>query len=388
MTLIKSKIAIVNNILAGLFIITLLSCSAKKESAGEMEIDAVKSDTVVLTANQFKTATIELGRIERRTLSSTLKTSGKLDVPPQNMVSVSAPFGGFLQSTEMLQGKQVRRGERIAVIQNPEYIQLQQDYIDNKSQLEFQKAEFERQEALAKENVNAQKSLQQAKASYHSKLAVVNGLHAKLKLINIDFSALDRGEIVSTINLYSPINGFITDVNFNIGSFLNPTDILFKIVDTGHLHAELTVFEKDVSRIMKGQKVRFVLAGSDVERSATVYLIGREISADRTIRIHCHLDKEETDLLPGMYLNAIIELRDHPVKALPESAVVAFEGKHYIFVEGKTPKEFQRVDVTAGVKESGFVEVTVDDSRVNDSTNVVVRGAYTLLSKIENSEEE
>ncbi len=365
----------------------MMSCSAKKEERPADNNAKKQRDVVMLTNAQRQTADIALGKVEKKTLSGTLRVNGKLDVPPQNLVSVSAPFGGFLKSTDMLQGKPVKKGEMIATMQNPEYIQLQQDYLDSKSQLEFLRAEYHRQEDLAAENVNAKKSLQQAKAAYESKEATVNGLHAKLKMLNIDFSALDGGDISSTINLYSPISGFVTEVNFNIGSFVNPTDVLFKIVDATHVHAELTVFEKDIVKIRKGQKVRFTLAGDTKERIATVYLIGREISPDRTVRIHSHLDEEDADLLPGMYLTALIELQNNPVDALPDDAVVDYGGRHYIFVaNGKD--EFRQVEVKTGMRELGYTEVTLPDALDPVATDIVIRGAYSLLSKLKNTEGE
>jgi len=362
-----------------------LSCTTKKEETPVDNNTKKQRDVVILTEAQRQTADIALGKVEKKTLSGTLRVNGKLDVPPQNLVSVSAPFGGFLKSTEMLQGKPVKKGEVIATVQNPEYIQLQQDYLDSKSQLEFLREEYHRQEELATENVNAKKSLQQAKAAYASKEAAVNGLHAKLKMLNIDFSALGSGDISSTINLYSPISGFVTEVNFNIGSFVNPTDVLFKIVDASHVHAELTVFEKDIVKIRKGQKVRFTLAGDTKERMATVYLIGREISPDRTVRIHSHLDEEDANLLPGMYLTALIELQNNPVDALPEDAVVDFGGRHYIFIaNGKN--EFRQVEVKTGMHELGYTEVTLPDTIDPAATDIVIRGAYSILAKLKNTE--
>jgi cobalt-zinc-cadmium efflux system membrane fusion protein len=365
---------------------TLFACSIKNTDEKEKEV-SVNDSAIEITKSQFQTADIKIGVIEDRVLNRVLKVNGKLDVPPQNLVSVSAPFGGFLQATEMLQGKRVRKGQQIAVIQNPDYIQLQQDYLTSKSQLEYLESEFKRQEALSKENVNALKDLQRAKAAYFSGVASEQGLRAKLKLLNVDFASLERGEITSTINLYSPIGGYITEVNFNIGSFVNPTDVLFKIVDTNHLHAELTVFEKDATKIKEGQKVRFLLAGSSTERTATVYLIGREISADRTVRIHCHLDNEETNLLPGMYLSAEIALEHIQVGVLPANAIVSFEGKPYIFIM-RTPNQFTIVEVKTGLHDQGFTEVILPENLDKSTAQVVINGAYSLLSKMKNSADE
>lgn len=380
-------LTIINKIFLIGIMLLALSCREKKAEQPATDNDKKVSNAVILTAGQLKTAAITTGKIEKKTLSGTLKVNGKLDVPPQNLVSVAAPFGGFLKSTEMLQGMPVKKGEVIAIMQNPDYIQLQQDYLDNKSQLEFLEAEYHRQEELANENVNAKKSLQQARASYESKVATVSGLRSKLKILNIDFSALEHGEITSTINLYSPISGFVTEVNFNVGSFVNPTDVLFKIVDASHVHAELTVFEKDIIKIRKGQKVRFTLAGDTKERTATVYLIGREILPDRTVRIHSHLDEEDTNLLPGMYLTALIELESNPVDALPDKAIVEYGGRNYIFI-ATSEHEFKLMEVKIGQRELGYSEVILPESIDRSTANIVIDGAYSLLSKLKNTDGE
>jgi cobalt-zinc-cadmium efflux system membrane fusion protein len=390
----------------------LFACNSKEETAAEEEHPHEEETNLVeLTEGQIKTAGISLGKIEPRQISGTIKVNGVLDVPPQQLVSISVPLGGFLKSTTLLQGSRVQKGQLIAVIENPEYIQLQQDYLEAMNQFEFAKADYERQQELAKENVNAQKTLQQAKSTYQSWLAKRNGLMAKLKLIHVDLSEVEKGNITSTGNVYSPISGYVTEVNVNIGKFVAPSDVLFEIVDTEHLHAELTVFEKDVLKLRIGQKVRFTLANESEERMATVYLIGREIGADRSVRIHCHIDKEDKELLPGMYLKANVETGGAKVPALPNEAVIDYQGRKYIFIPvegeehehheekqtGEKPAEntheheegthYKMVEVQIGNSELGFTEVTLPDT-LDLNIEVVVKGAYSILSKIKNSEEE
>jgi len=388
-----------------LFVATsiLFACGKSDQPSVSEEHHDEEENTVELTEAQMKNAGVELGKVERKQISGTIKVNGVLDVPPQQLISVSVPLGGFLKSTTLLQGSQVKKGQLIAVIENPDYIQIQQDYLEAKTQLEFSKADYDRQQELAKENVNAQKTLQQAKATYQTGLAKLNGLTAKLKMINIDFTSLDAGNITSTGNVYSPISGYVTEVNVNIGKFVNPSDVLFEIVDTEHLHAELTVFEKDVPKLKIGQKIRFTLANEDKERFATVYLIGRKIGSDRSIRIHCHIDKEDKELLPGMYLKAIVEAGGIEVTALPDEAIVDFQGKKYVFIpieeeahgeeknEGTETHEegqhFKMLEVEIGNSEVGYTEIVTTES-INEKTEVVVKGSYAILSKIKNSEEE
>ncbi len=395
-----------NSILAiciGLVLIT--SCRSKSaEEVISADHHEEEENTVEFTAAQYKTADIELGKVESKQISGTIKVNGMLDVPPQQMVSISVPLGGFLKNTSLLQGSKVKKGQVIATMENLDFIQLQQDYIEAKNQLEFSKLDFDRQQDLAKENVNAQKTLQQAKTTYSSWETKANGLREKLKVLNIDLASVEAGNIRSTINLYSPINGYVTEVNVNIGKFVTPSDILFEIVDTEHLHAELTVFEKDVPKLKIGQKVRFTLANDTKERMATVYLLGREISADRTIRIHCHIDKEDTNMLPGMYLKAVVETGGVEVTALPDKAIIDYQGKKYIFYllteqphaaldnENKERHDaeyhFTMFEVQTGNSEIGYTEVMLPTDFKMETAQIVVKNAYAILSKMMNSEEE
>ena len=373
----------------------IMSCGNKaKEETAVTEVQKVDLNTVEITAEQYKTADVQIGVIEEKALSGTTKVNGMLDVPPQNLVSISTPFGGFVKSTEMLQGLKVHKGQVVALMQNPDYVQPQQDYIDFKSQLNYLKLEYERQQELAKENVNAQKTLQRSKAEYESMRARVSGLKIKLQLMNINLSSLEQGNIQSTIPLYSPINGYVIQVNTNIGAFATPTDVLFKIANTEHLHAELTVFEKDVPKLKIGQKVRFTLANGTQERMAPVYLVGKEISQERTVQIHCHLDKEDVNLLPGMYLKALVESGSNKVPAVPSKAIIEFEGSKYIFIaDNEKPKEkgatkYKLVNVKTGVTELNYTELVFDGTTNWENWKVVTNGAYDLLSKMKNSEEE
>ena len=326
-----------------------------------------------------------------KVLSGTIKVNGMLDLPPQSLVSISTPFEGIVKSTEMLQGMKVKKGQVVVVLQHPDFVQIQQDYLDYSSSLEYLKLEYERQQELSSENVNAKKTVQKAKSEYQSMLARVRGLKVKLKLMNVNLSVLEKGNIQSTLTLYSPINGYVTEVNTNIGATASPADILFKIADTEHLHAELTVFEKDVPQLKIGQKVRFTLANENKERMATVYLLGREISKERTVNVHCHLDQEDGQLLPGMYLQALVENGSQKVEALPEKAIVDFEGSKYIFIEGskkdKELRHFEMIEVKAGVTELGFTAVSAVNKMDLTKERIVLNGAYDLLSKIKNSEE-
>src|SRR5215210_3301800 len=261
-----------NSFSIGLLIITtvfMTACGAKEDTGKKTEkteqndsTAQVKSagDEVMLTSDQYKVAAIELGKVEMRNLSSIIKVNGVIDVPPQNVVSISAPLGGYVKSAGLLPGQPVDKGQLIAVIENAEYIDIQQDYLESKSRLVYLSEELKRQEELRKEEINAAKTLQQASSEYNMLRAKISGLEQKLSLIGISKNALSSGTISKTSNLYSPINGYITESNVNMGKYVQPSDVLFELANKSDMHLALNVFEKDVRKLMPGQPIRFALA--------------------------------------------------------------------------------------------------------------------------------
>lgn len=384
------------------------ACSGKSDAKtpASKEPQASQPDMVDLSNEQFKTVNIQFGSVEEKSLSGVIRVSGQIEAPPQQLITVSTPYGGTIKKTNLLEGTNVNRGAVIATIENPEFIQLQQDYLDYKSQMNYLKEELDRQQELSNENVNAKKTLQKATSDYHSMVAKVQGLTSKLKLINISAEAVKPSKISSYTNIYAPATGFVTKVMVNVGKFVNPNEPLFEIADTRELHVEIMVFEKDLPRLKTGQRVRFVLNNETKERIAEISLIGREIAADRTVRVHCKLLKEDRELLPGMYLKAVIETGAATTTALPDQALVQAAGKYYIFISAPLAQDtipqskpkasdvpaekhivFKRVEVGTGVSENGSTEVMLPKG-FNKQSKIVISGAYDLLSKMNNTEEE
>ncbi|HEY9005356.1 efflux RND transporter periplasmic adaptor subunit [Ohtaekwangia sp.] len=372
----------------GIITSTLLAqCTGKPAEKSGEEGQADSATFVTVSDAQYKAAAIAFGKIEQRPVTQHIQVSGKLDVPPQNLITVAAPMGGFVKNTTLLQGMKVNKGDVLATLENQDYIQLQQDYLDSKSKLEFLEAEYNRQQELARENVNAQKALQQAKAQFVSMKAAVSGLEAKLSMINISPASLANGNVRPSINLFAPLGGYITEVNVNIGQFVNTTDVMFRIVNLEHIHAELQVYEKDISKIAVGQKVLFQATNETLQREASIYLIGKEISPERTVRVHCHLEKEDTKLLPGMFISATIEISSAATDVVPSDCIVSFEGEQYIFVPASDRHHFEAVSVKTGNTTDEFTAITLPQNFKRE-TPIVTHGAFELLGLLKNQGEE
>ncbi|MDX5482854.1 MAG: efflux RND transporter periplasmic adaptor subunit [Hymenobacteraceae bacterium] len=352
--------------------------------------------TAELTEEQYRVAGIALGKPQLRNLSNTLTLTGKLDLPPQSMASVTAPLGGFIRKTKVLEGTHVKKGDLLATIENPEFVTLQEEYLDAKSRLDYLELEYKRQQELYEEQVSSAKTYQQTVAEYRSVQARVQALQERLAIIGITNGSLRSGKIKRILPLYAPLEGYITYVSADVGQYVASTDVLFRIADTDHLHVELTVFEKDLTSLRKGQVVRYSLPGErEAQREATIYLIGKEISPERTVQVHAHMEEEDKDLVPGMYVQAQVALDNKQVLALPEAAVVQENNASFVFLytgqeqEGEAlMKKFRMVPVERGVEQAGFVQVALPAGVDTATENFVTTGAYSILSKLRNAESE
>ena len=375
------------NIIVIFGIFFLVACGSKKSTEDTTQKPpAIEGDIVVLTDAQMAMAKIELGKVERRSISSVIKLNGKIDVPPQNLISVSMPLGGYLKSTKLLPGMHINKGELIAIMEDQQYIQIQQDYLITKNKLEFAKAEYIRQKELNASKATSDKLFQQSEMEYKSLLITLSALDAKLKLININTQKLTENTIANNVKIYSQISGFVSKVNVNIGKYVNPTDVLFELINPSDFHLNLKVFEKDIDKLSIRQKLMAYSNNfPDKKYDCEIILISRDISPERTVDVHCHFEKYDKTLLPGMYMNADVEVKTNNTFSISEDAIVNFEGLDYVFV-AKDKHQFQMVKVEVGSKENGFIEVK--NNRVFLDKQIVINGAYTLLMKMKNKSED
>jgi membrane fusion protein, heavy metal efflux system len=369
-------------------VISMISACGSQQATEEKAETKTDENVVTLTDAQLKNAGIQTGKLEQQSISSILKVNGVIDVPPQNMVSISVPLGGYLKSTKLLPGMHVKKGESIAIIEDQQYIQLQQDYLTAKVKLVFAKQEYERQRELNQSKAASDKVYQQALADYTSMDVLVNSLSEKLKLIGINPVTRNAGNISKSVSIPSPISGFVSKVNVNIGKYVNPADVLFEIVNPSDIHLALTIFEKDINKLFIGQKlIAYTNTNPEKKYPCKIILIGKDFSNDRSVEVHCHFANYDKSLVPGMYMNAEIEVKSDSVFALPSDAIVNYENKQYVFIS-KGDNQFEIREVKTGNSENGFTEIRLSDNQNLKDDILVTKGAYTLLMKMKNTSEE
>ncbi len=384
------------SILVSLILVVLIvSCNGAHNPKSETkEAEVLPEDIVELRDDQIKLANIETGVIETRSMSGSLKVSGTVTVAPQNLATVCMPMGGFIKNTTLMPGIGVKKGETLAILENQQFVEIQQGYLEARNKLDYAEAEFNRHTELYKEDVYSQKNVQQVTAEYKTLKAQVKGLEQKLALIGIDPLKLNEDNISSSVTLVSPISGYVKTVNVNIGKFVAPSDILFEIVNSDKLYLELVLFDKDADKVSAGQNILFFINNEKEQHEAVIYQTGKSISADKTYKVYASVPGVCKNVLPGMYVNAVIQTTSSKVTALPSDAVVTFDEKQYIFIVDKTKiennnpfTEYRMIVVQKGVTEGGFTEVILPPDFNIIAAKVVLKGAYNLLSAKKNAGE-
>lgn len=361
--------------------------STTAENASPTPETSAGAGVVSLTAEQLQNANITVGMPQMRTMGTPLKVNGFMETPPSQLVSVSFPLGGYLKSIKLMPGMPVRRGDVLAVLEDPQYISLQQDYLHCKARLEYLSADLARQENLNRDQSASDKSLQLAKAEYQTQYITSKALAEKLRLIGIDPQRLSADALTSSVTVRAAIDGYVSEVKVHPGQYIAPTDILFELVDKRNMHLHLRVFEKDLKYLRIGQKVKaYTNADPSTSYAAHITLIGQTVDNDRSVAVHCHLQQMGHSLLPGMFMTAEIEADNRSSYSVPTDAIVRFENKHYIFAV-QAPGAFEMTEVVPGTTQNGFTELTGDIETALGGRQIVLQNAYTLLMKMKNTPE-
>ena len=367
-------------------LLSAVQCQQKQETTATKKANPKDENTVTFTDAQLRNAPIETTELSMQHISTVLKLNGKIDVPPQNLVSVSTPLGGYLKSTRLLPGMKVAKGQVIAVIENPQFVQLQQDYLMAKSKYHFAQLDYNRQNKLNQSQASSDKVMQQAQSIMSDQQILMNSIAQQLKLVNINPAKISAGNIQRSVPVYSTINGFVSKVNVNIGKYVTPSDVLFELINPSDIHLNLKVYEKDLEMLKTGQQiVAYTNVDPSKKYAGEILLTSKDVDGSGMAEVHCHFEKYDPALIPGMYMNAEVETENSFANATPEESVVDFEGKSYVFTEtGK--QTWKMVPVTLGISENGFVEIL--NFADFQGKKIVVKNAYTLLMKLKNTSED
>jgi RND family efflux transporter MFP subunit len=355
---------------------------ACKESKTE-EQNPKDNGLITVTNAQFQSSGMEIATPAEQDFDVTISASGRIDVPPQNRAKVTSFIGGYVKSTKLLVGDKVTKGQALLTLENTEYLDIQKEYLEVAEQIKYLKSEFERQKTLYDEKISSQKNYLKSESEYRRTLGMYQSLRAKLQLLNINPSNVEKGKLTSIVTIYAPISGDIVIMNANVGMPVAPSDVMLEIVDTNHLHLELAVFEKDILKLKIGQKISFVVPEASKEVfNAEVHLVGKSIEGnDRTINVHGHLDDNiKQKLLTGMFVEAKIKTNSKKGLSIPTDALISENNKNFVLLldtKKNNILSFKKVPVTVGEKSEIAVEI-IADNQINASSKILVKGVFDL----------
>lgn len=360
------------------------ACGENKATETETKAEETHNDhTFEITGEQFNSAGLELGNLEKFTFSEQFKVTGMIDVPPENRAMVSAYFDGYVSETHLLIGDVVKKGDVLVKLKHPDYVKIQQDYVDALSNLEYLTSEYERKTALLDEKIIAQKVFQSTKNDYLKAKAQYQSSREQLKLMNLNPKEVGNGNFTSEISIYAPMDGKISKLNVSQGKFLAKSEMILEILDVDHIHLELDVFEKDILKIQKGDSLNFTVPEiSDKTFKAYVKLIGAEVNNNRNVRVHAHPKNEDVQFSVGMFVNAYFNSKSQQTLALPETAFTEVDGKTFILqLESKTDQlyKFTKIEVNTTAPQQGYKPI-VETSQVDTTAQFLTKGVFDIIT--------
>ena len=390
---------------------TEAAATEKAEAPHEEEAPTIAT----LTEEQIKTVGIQLGVVEQKELTATIRANGLLKVPNNNKANATSLYGGVIKTLNVQNGDYVKKGQVIATIANPQFIQLQEEYLSTASKISFAEQELARQKELNEGNAGAKKNLQSATAELNSLRTRRASLQQQIQLMGINPGSVSNSNLKSALVVTSPLNGTVSNVFAKIGSYVDVSSPVIEIVDNSSLHLDLQVFEKDLPKIKVGQIIHFTLTNNPTTvYDATVFSIGSSFENEsKTIAVHCRVNGNKNGLIDGMNITGIVSFDNITTPAVPNDAIVNADGKYYVFIqtdkrveehkeegeeenkggkenehkEGKININFEKVEVLKGVSDMGYTAITfVKQIPVN--AKIVVKGAFFVNAKLSNAGEE
>lgn len=370
--------------LISLLLLLFAGCGSEPKTASENSPSNPLE--IHLTPVQIKNAGIQTGKISQKQMLGSLLLSGKIEAPPQNIHTITCIMGGSIQSTRLLPGEKIKKGDVLLVLEDKAYIELQEEYLLAKVELERSKKDLDRQQKLNSDKTSSDKNLQEANAQFQTWSIRKKALREKLGMLGIDAEHLTSDNLSNTLTVRSPCDGFVSEMFINVGRYIQAGEKMLELINPKDLHLTLTVFEKDLPAVKVGQKLEaFSNQDTSVRFPCTVIQIGNNLSADRTAEVHCHFDGSFSNLVPGMYMNAELGIDSKTAWVLPFEAVQSFEGIHYVFTsEGNG--HFSAVEVKPGLSDETFIEIAENSGLAGKQ--IVTRGAYALLMQMKNTADE
>lgn len=342
--------------------------------------------TVLINSEQEVVTGIRRGVFIKQPLTNLVKAPGFIDSPPQYKASINSFTTVFVEKIHVIVGDPVAKGQVVITASSPEFVSMQQEYMETISGLSFLERDFERKQTLREDNISSQKEFEEAQAAYRYSRAKMSALQNNLELMGANIASLEQGSIQSKVFVKSPISGKISALQTNVGMHSSPHEVMMEVINSEHLHVEMKVLEQDIPKVKEGQPMIFILPDYKEQLfRGYVYRIGSTIDPKaRFVQVHAHMDTEDDSFLPGMYVNSYIVVNQDSVWSVPSGSIVHEGSDTFLFVLGEANEEgkvYHRKQVRTGIEAMGYTAILNDDVELFKDS-VVVAGTYYLSNAL------
>ena len=362
-----------------LLVATLFSCHNKK-SDDETGLSAEDSALVIISNRQFEAMQMEFGALRETQFSESVKVNGHVISSVKGQAQVTSRISGTIRNISRELGDFIPAGSVLCTIESNDFIVLQQDFATVSNQFNEARNTYERLQSLYRDSISSRKDFIAAESSYKSLSAQYNGMKQRLSLLNVNPAQIENGKFYPTLEVRSPIGGFITQINCMIGEYVTPEKMLMTIVNTNQLYLQLDVYEKDIAQLAVGQNVQFYNPNNPSEKfTAKLTKIGKAIDPEKkTILCTAQIDPTSVNFVNNMYIEADVNVKEYTAKGLPEDALeISPDGTYRIYLLEKKSGEniyLNPVSVTTGLKSSDLVEIKTP----LPTQEILLKGVYSL----------
>ena len=304
----------------------------------------------------------------------------------RKVASVNARAAGVVREIVAEVGTRVRPGSPLARIESASVGAERSKLLAARARVGAAAADFRRAQDLhdrglvpASEVLAAQQELESARAEQAAAAAELGMVGANETGEAAD-SAADGTAAASRYVLLAPLGGVVTERHVAVGQLVSANEVLFEIVDTRTMWAEIDVPETDLSAVAVGSQVTLVVEGLDGREfhGRIDYLAPAVDPRTRTALARVPLANPDGVLRANMYARARIATEKLRLGvAVPRSAVQRAGDAFLVFVRlGDADYVARRVEWSGG--DGDLVELRGD---VRPGELVVTTGSFLLKTE-------
>jgi cobalt-zinc-cadmium efflux system membrane fusion protein len=339
---------------------------------------------VRLNDAELKEFAIEVGTAGAGNLKVHVSLPGEVVANADRLAHIVPRVSGVVREIRKSLGDRVRKGEVMAVMESRELADAKAAFLNATEKLALARTNFAREEDLWKKRISPEQDYLQAKQALAEVRIELRSAEQKLHALGFSDEYLaqlpSQPDMAYTrFEIVAPFEGTVIEKHISTGETRKDDAEVFIVADLSAVWVNLSVYQKDMPYIRKGQPV-VVSAGHGIpDMSGVISYIGPLVGEQtRTALARVVLPNKAGNLRPGLFVTGLITVDSVPVPLLvPKTAVQTVEDKPSIFV--KTDEGFVLQPVTIGRANDTHVEIT---SGLKPGTRYATSGAFTLKAQL------